>query len=129
MNLDNLTADILDTATAHQALVQTRFKPSEKIHEEFTKDKANLLHAVVGIVGEAGELLDAVKKVFAYNKDLDKENVIEELGDIEFYLEALRQHLGVTRDAILVHNIVKLTKRYEKGYSDQEAALRKDKNG
>jgi hypothetical protein len=40
-----------------------------------------LLHAAVGIVGELVELHDASCRT----------NVIEELGDIEFYLEAARQ--------------------------------------
>ena len=50
---------------------------------------------VVGVSGEAGELLDAVKKAVIYRKPLDLENVIEELGDLEFYMEGLRQGLEI----------------------------------
>lgn len=35
-----------------------------------------------GVSGEAGELLDAVKKSVVYKKPLDRENVVEELGDL-----------------------------------------------
>jgi hypothetical protein len=58
----------------YPAFVRTRFNfmasPAEAI-----------IHAVVGLVGELGELRVAD----------DRTNFIEELGDFEFYLEALKQ--------------------------------------
>ncbi len=94
--------------------------------------KTNALHAAVGISGEAGELLDAIKRYFFYGKPLDEENVIEELGDLEFYLELMRKTLGITREQTLVHNLNKLLKgkdaRYASGtYSDEQAIARQDK--
>lgn len=86
-----------------------------------------LMHAAVGIAGEAGELLDAVKKTWAYGKPLDLDNVIEELGDLEFYMQAMRLHLLLTRDSIIEANILKLEKRYPTGYSDAAALARADK--
>ena len=41
-------------------------------------------------------------------KELDRENIIEELGDLEFYMEMLREQIGITRDAVLVLNMHKL---------------------
>ena len=90
--------------------------------------KEDLLHAVMGIAGESGEVLDAIKKHYFYNKPLDLENVIEELGDIEFYLQAMRMCLGLDRKDILIANMVKLSKRYGSGsYSDAQAQARADK--
>lgn len=87
-----------------------------------------MLHAAVGIAGEAGELLDAIKKVWAYGKPLDMEGVVEELGDLEFYLEALRQQIQVAREHVLQANQEKLAKRYPDGvYSDLHAQSRLDK--
>jgi NTP pyrophosphatase (non-canonical NTP hydrolase) len=86
-----------------------------------------LMHAAVGIAGEAGELLDAIKKVWVYAKPLDRQNVIEELGDIEWYLQALRSQLAITRDECLAANVEKLKARYPAGYSDFHAAARLDK--
>jgi len=89
----------------------------------------DLLHAAVGIAGEAGELLDAVKKHWAYEKPLDRENVIEELGDLEFYMQALRNNIGVPRSFIIQKNQEKLSKRYASlHYSNQAAVARADKN-
>lgn len=109
-------------------IVITLAKKGEVIVNELTGDDAHLLHMVVGISGEAGELLDAVKKSVIYRKPLDRENVIEELGDLEFYMEGLRQGLGITRQETIDANIAKLSKRYEGlQYSDKSAQLRADK--
>lgn len=91
-------------------------------------DSNNLMHAAIGISGEAGELLDAVKKLWAYSKPLDRANTIEELGDIEFYLQAMRNQLGLRREEILQANAAKLSVRYSSGtYSDAQAQARADK--
>ena len=87
-------------------------KPGEEIRKSLTAKEAHELHMVIGISGEAGELLDALKKVSIYRKPLDRENVIEELGDLEFYMQGLRGSLGITRTEVLAHNFNKLAKRY-----------------
>lgn len=112
----------------HHQLVSALVKPAEEIKNGMTSSKANLIHATMGISGEAGELLDAVKKHVIYNKDLDRHNVIEEMGDLEFYMEQMRQELNITRDEVLEHNIAKLSKRYASlSYSDVAAQQRADK--
>lgn len=88
-----------------------------------------ILHAAIGIAGEGGELLDSVKKTWVYGKPLDEANLIEELGDLEFYMQALRTRLGVTRAYVLSANMNKLNIRYPKGYSDKAAQERADKLG
>lgn len=112
-----------------QEMVSALVKPGEAILESLTPAKCDLWHMATGISGEAGELEDAVKKHVAYNKDLDRKNVIEELGDLEFYMEGLRQNLNITREETLDHNKQKLWgKRYAKGaYSDEQAQERADK--
>jgi len=105
-------------------------KNGQDIINDLTPEKADLLHMAVGVSGEAGELLDAVKKAVIYNKEMDLENVIEELGDLEFYMSKIRQIVGITREEILKHNIDKLSIRYAKGkYSNDQAQERADKEG
>jgi NTP pyrophosphatase (non-canonical NTP hydrolase) len=103
-------------------------KPGSAIVMQLTSRQADALHMTVGVAGEAGELLDAIKKWVIYQKPLDRENVVEELGDIEFYLEGLRQGLDIDRDETLEANMRKLGARY-KGhqYSDEQAHARADK--
>ena len=110
-------------------MVKVLAKDGASILEEMSADQANMLHMAVGVSGESGELLDAIKKNVIYQKPLDRENVVEELGDMEFYMEGLRQGLGITREETLEHNIEKLGKRYEGfKYSNDAAQSRADKN-
>jgi len=112
----------------HPDLVTALVKPAEDVLEKLTPFQADLIHSMMGIAGEAGELLDAVKKHVIYQKPLDLENVVEELGDMEFYMEQMRQRLGITREQTIEHNIVKLSKRYSAmKYSDGAAIERADK--
>lgn len=112
----------------HDELVRALAKDGSTIAQEMTGKDAHIMHMAIGISGEAVELLDAVKKRVIYRKDLDLLNVIEELGDIEFYLEGLRQGLGITREICLEMNIQKLEKRYiGLQYTDEAAQERKDK--
>jgi len=111
----------------HAEMVKELVKPGEDILEGLTPGAVHIVHMAMGIAGEAGEIIDAVKKAAIYNKDLDIPNMIEELGDIEFYLEGLRQQLSISRDWTLQENIAKLRKRYGKRYSDQAAIARADK--
>lgn len=93
---------------------------------------ASLLHATIGISGEAGELLDAVKKTWVYGKALDGRNVIEELSDLRFYYQAALLILGLDDLHIKAYNMDKLVlgenARYKTGfYSDAQAVARADK--
>lgn len=116
------------TGIVFEDMVAGLAKPGEAILATLTPEKIHLLHMAVGISGEAGELLDAIKKFVVYNKDLDVENVIEELGDMEFYMEGLRASLGVSRGVTITKNIEKLGERYEDfQYTDQQAQDRADK--
>ena len=112
----------------YSTMVRTLFKNPHDLLESMNAHKINLMHAAVGISGESGEFLDAVKKYWAYGQVPDRQNMIEELGDIEFYLEAARQDMGVTREEVLAANINKLSKRYEGFiFSNEAAQARKDK--
>ena len=109
-------------------MVAALAKSGAAIVEELNAEQAHNLHMAVGISGEAGELLDAIKKAAIYQKPVDRQNVIEELGDLEFYMEGLRQGLGITRKETIQGNIDKLSKRYEGfKYSNEAAQNRADK--
>ena len=65
-----------------KAMVAALCKSGESIINDLTPKNAHLLHMAVGVSGEAAELLQAL----VLN---DRENAIEELGDIEFYLQGI----------------------------------------
>lgn len=72
----------------HHELVEKLVKPGQDIVTDMTPSKANLWHMATGLSGEVGELLEALLKS-------DVENLIEEMGDIEFYFEGLRQEVDL----------------------------------
>lgn len=111
----------------HAVLVRDLAKPSHDIIRDLMPESTHVLHMAVGVAGEAGEILELAKKHSIYGKPLNRDNLVEELGDIEFYMEGLRQGVGITREECLAANIAKLTKRYSNGYSNAAAISRVDK--
>jgi NTP pyrophosphatase (non-canonical NTP hydrolase) len=119
----------MENTLEYKEMVKDLAKPGLDIIVNISPESMNMLHMAVGVSGEAGELLDAIKKVAIYNKDVDRDNVVEELGDLEFYMEGLRQALNITREETLLANRAKLSKRYPQyKYSDQAAQNRADKS-
>lgn len=112
----------------YSGFVSKLAKPGDEIIQSLTPEKMHLLHMCIGIAGEGGEILDSAKKHTIYNKPLDRENIIEELGDLEFYMQGVRDVVKVTREEVLEYNMNKLNRRYKSGYSDKAAQEREDKN-
>lgn len=93
-----------------------------------TKDM-EYMHAALGVAGEAGELADAVKKHVVYGKELDWGNIVEELGDLRFYMQQIMNMVGISEEEVLQGNANKLGMRYKNGsYSNEEAIARADKS-
>ena len=86
------------------------------------------LHAALGVCGEAGELADAIKREFIYNKPANRENIVEELGDLRFYIQAAMSLYNISEQEVLQQNANKLCVRYKSlRYSDYAAISREDK--
>ena len=54
---------------------------SKRLHGE-----EMLINGVMGLCGEAGETIDLVKKYLHQGHELNREKVIEELGDVCWYI-------------------------------------------
>lgn len=90
-------------------------------------DTLRLLHAGMGMCTEGGEFVDAIKKHIFYGKTLDRTNMIEELGDMLYYIALAADELGTDLDTIMKSNICKLKARYPQGYSNNSALNRDTK--
>lgn len=100
----------------------------EKLFKNMGSDVNNLMHAAIGMSGEAGEVLDHAKKAWANGIDLNMEKFLKEMGDTRFYYQALLNHFGLTDNDIKAMNVAKLSTRYPTGhYSDADAKARVDK--
>lgn len=123
--MDTIKKQIKDK---HEILVRNLFKSSEELLDEFSIADIDLVHAAIGVSGEAGELVDALKKGAIYQNGYDRENIVEEIGDMLFYLRVIQDEFSITLDECREANIKKLLKRYPSGYKNEGAKLRADKS-
>lgn len=79
-----------------------------------TKGTDRLAENTLGLVGEAGEVAEKIKKRFR-DGVLDKEAVQKELGDVLFYWIALHNLLGIDPNHTIEVNVTKLTDREVRG--------------
>ena len=108
--------------------VRTLSKPGADISKELTPEDCHRLHMAVGISGEAGELLDAIKKATIYRKPLDVHNVREECGDLLFYITGLLDSIGSNVEQVIAENVAKLSLRYQSlKFTNADAIIRADK--
>ena len=80
-----------------------------------TKGNDRLVENVLGLVGEAGEIAEKVKKQIRDGKPVSGEDAIKELGDVIFYVVALANYFDSDLDEVLQKNVDKLNSREERG--------------
>lgn len=83
-----------------------------------------ILHALMGVTTECGELMDQLKKHLIYGKPLDDVNIFEEDGDLRWYLALLEFACGYSADAAQEANINKLKARYPEKFNEIDALTR-----
>ena len=83
-----------------------------------------LAHAIFGLIDELGELTGPLKKEAFYGKPADRTNVVEEIGDLMWFLAILLDERGITLEECLRANTRKLRVRYEQGFCDRDAIKR-----
>lgn len=102
----------------YQQLAARTMRPSATPAEH----EKNLAILGLGLAGEAGEVVELLKKHLGHGHELDIEKAEKELGDVTWYLAALCTELGLSFEHVAELNIEKLRKRYPAGFS--EAASR-----
>lgn len=81
----------------------------------------------MGLAGEIGEVIDIMKKHIYQGKELDITDVIEEVGDVLWYIANFCNVNNITMDECMESNIKKLKKRFPNGFTIKDANQRKDK--
>ncbi len=84
----------------------------------------DLQHAALGLTSEAGEFADALKKHLFYGQPLDFVNLVEELGDVCWYVALAAAALDVPLGEVLARNVAKLRARYPGGFTEAAATTR-----
>ena len=86
-----------------------------------------ILNGVLGLAGESGECADIVKKHLFQGHELNKEKLLDELGDVLWYIAITSKGLGYSLEDIAQHNIEKLSARYPQGHFRVEDSINRKK--
>ena len=73
-----------------------------------TKGNDRIFENTLGLVGEAGEVAEKVKKMLRDKARYSNEELLKELGDVLFYTTALANLYGGTLKSIIELNMEKL---------------------
>lgn len=93
------------------------------------KDKhftTKLANYCLGLTGESGEVADHIKKFLYHGHELEEEKIIEEIGDVLWYIAALCTTLRVDMSDVALRNIEKLETRYPNGFDEEKSKERVD---
>ena len=92
-------------------------------------DNENLmLNGAMGLNGEAGEVIDMLKKYMFQGHNLDIEHIAKELGDCLWYIAVCAKGAGYTLDEIAQMNVSKLRKRYPDGFEVEKSLHRAERD-
>lgn len=75
-----------------------------------------LANLALGVAGEAGEVADLIKKQIFHQHTPNPDQLIEELGDVLWYVAALAATIPVPIQEIARRNVHKLEHRYPQGF-------------
>lgn len=106
--------------------INSRYIPYPAHRAENLAANAPAIEACLGIAGEAGEVIDLIKKSVMYNKPLDHSKLILELGDMFHYFIRLADYYGVSLYSIMEKNAEKLRARFPDGYTNAAAIAQAD---
>lgn len=115
--------------------VQEYLQRAMRTHEntynfEGTEDVSpQLEHAIWGITSESGEIADILKKSKIYGKELDSVDLIDEAGDMMWYMALLCDALDVSFEDLWDKNIRKLQTRFPEGFCAEEAIEKTNREG
>jgi NTP pyrophosphatase (non-canonical NTP hydrolase) len=80
-----------------------------------TKGETRLIENTLGLVGEAGEVAEKIKKKLRDGTEVPSYEIIKELGDVVFYCTALANVLGSSLAEVQHMNQEKLNSRKKRG--------------
>lgn len=79
-----------------------------------------LTNCALGLASETGQVVDLVKNYTFRGKELNKTELVHEMGDVLWYLSQVAQWADIDFDEIAAKNIDELNKRYPNGYQDEQ---------
>ncbi len=89
-----------------------------EVMEKHSLNTVAFMNKVLGVVGEAGEFADKVKKIMRDKKgefnDEDREAIVKELGDVLWYVAVVALYLGMPMSELAGKKNEKLQSRMKR---------------
>lgn len=89
-------------------------------------DKNSLVMGALGLAGEAGEVVELVKKASYHDHDVQPFQYVHELGDVLWYVQYMCNQLGYTLKTLAQANTRKLRARYPEGFDPEKSRNRSE---
>lgn len=87
---------------------------------------AEAINYALGMVCEAGEVGDIIKKWGFHEHEFDKDELVKEIGDTMWYMANLCKVFDISMEEVAKKNITKLKKRYPRGFDVEDSINRKE---
>ncbi len=94
--------------------------------EKLEPAKVRLLHHTLGLAGECGEIVNLTGDHLFGGKPLDKTKVMEECGDLLWYMAGLLDTVGLDFGVTMERNIAKLRARYPQKFGLEQGSDERD---
>jgi len=80
-----------------------------------TEGNDRLIENTLGLVGEAGEVAEKIKKLIRDSSRFSNQDIVKELGDVVFYATALANYFESSLEEVIELNVDKLDDRQARG--------------
>jgi len=97
-----------------------------KVLNSEADNKDVLINGAMGLCSESGEAINIVKKYLTQATPLDRSKLVEELGDITWYVAEVATALGLDLEDVLVRNIGKLKMRHPEKFDGTDEIIREE---
>ena len=103
------------------------YQNTNRMTKQFPNNQVGVIfrlsQGLMGLCGESGESIDILKKHLYQGHELNREHLVNELGDVAWYLALSADALGYSLEEILKKNLEKLARRYPDGQFDAEKSI------
>lgn len=107
---------VIDYSGLHRSTNFAEYQVNAQKTAQLSEDLSMLANWGLGLTGEAGEVVELIKKHLYHGKELNKDDLAKELGDVLWYVSTIATQCGLSLDEIADKNIHKLFSRYPNGF-------------